>query len=183
MASTLALHTRLIQKRFATFICWIFLIPVLATTVFTAPRVTPPNVGTWEELKEMSFFEWVISKYSYRGQAADGGSQGFRFFTERGESFHLLAAHGLYLTVDDDALGIEQKFFIIVGNETEKPIWVEVEKNSKNEEKLIEKLEMALRSATGVDSYDPGFLRVAISHLKSRKVLPYLFEDDGGSAN
>lgn len=172
-----------VQKRFASFLCLLVFIPVLGTNAFPAPRQTPPNVGTWEELKRMGFPEWAISKYSYKGQAADGGSLGFYFFTEDNESFILVAANGTYLTENDIALGIEQKFFVVVGNETEKPIWFEVEKDSKNEKELIEKLETALRSATGVDSNDPGFLRIAISHIKSRKDLPDLFEDNGDVAN
>lgn len=143
------------------------------------PRQAPPKGGTWEELKSRGFTEWRILRYSYRGQIADGGSLLFRFYIEGDESFALVAAHGLYLTDDDVARGIEQSFFILVKDGDTGSKWFKVRKDSEEEVELIKKLEAALLGATGVDSYDPGILSLAISHIKSRKQLPDPFEEEG----
>lgn len=184
MKSTLAFHTGRVQKRFAAFFRLIVFITILGTTAFSAPPMqNPPNVGTWEDLKEMGFSDWRISKYSYMGQMADGGSIGFLFSIEPGNSFKLIAANGTYLTKDERTLGIEQSFFISVLNEEKLAVWFKVEKDSSEEKELLEKLETASRSATGVNSYDPRLLRTAIEHIKSRKELSSLARDNGGMAN
>jgi len=160
-----------------------------AFVAFSAPSAEPraaltslgkmahEMAGTWEDLHRRDFSNWIVASYD-SGGLADGGSLLLSFTTTNGVEFGLLVANPHYWMTDvnNDKLAKEkQVFYIVEGKEEEK--FFKILEGSKEEIMVMELLKKALEgNAKSLRIEDKVNLKLAIAHLKSRKVFPTFFD-------
>jgi hypothetical protein len=146
------------------------------------PFNPPPDwVNNWDNIRE-PFLNWKIDKFEYRGEAADGGSKGFKFHTTDGTEFYMVVLCSWYWTKEDLAKN-QQPIHLWTGDKR-----YCVEAGSEIEARLIAMMDRAAEDLRGDGRKHPKYLTRLREEIKSRDTRlheewphdPLEFESDPG---
>ena len=140
---------------------------VLAVSVLAKdPNLPPPEMKLkeeWATLEKKNFDDWKIDQFVGWGKAADGGSTGFEFLTDKGIDFDVLVANREYWT-DADKKAKRQVIYLI-----ESGRFYLLDPASKQEKHLLQILTDAANTQKGKGRVDPKYIRALIDKIKDRK--------------